>query len=104
MAAKKRKGLGAMSKPTPRREYADTPEELVAEIEARQADDQEQAPARPKAKITISIDADLADELKAAGDTLGRRAFPSASALAERGIRTELEKLRDEHNAGEPFS
>ena len=56
-----------------------------------------------KKKITISIDAELADELRAAADQLGRRAFPSTSAIAEGGIRHELERIRKEHNDGKPF-
>ena len=104
MAAKKRKGLGSASAPPPRREYANTPDELVEAVQAaREATPKPVEQSRPKAKITISIDAELADELKAAGDQLGRKAFPSASALAEQGIRSELEKLRAAQNGGDPF-
>ena len=62
---------------------------------AREAPPKPVEQSRPKAKITISIDVELADELKAAGDQLGRKVFPSASAIAEKGIRSELEKLRN---------
>lgn len=98
MAAKQRKGLGSMSTPSPRRGHADGPEELVEVA-------QTSTPAsRPKAKITISIDADLADKLRAAADQVPRKAFPSVSALAERGIRWEPEGLRDAHNDGQTFA
>jgi len=97
LATRKRKGLASASTPPRRREYADTPAELVEAVDAARGD------ARPKAKITVSIDAELADELKAAGDTHTRKQFPSVSALAERGIRAGLERLRADHNQGDPF-
>jgi len=83
------------------RDQVDTPEQLVEEVQAKR----EQAASRkpPKTKVTISIDQELADELRAANDQLGRAAFPSISAVFEKGGYAELERLREQHNGGKPF-
>jgi len=57
-----------------------------------------------KAKITISIDQALADELRLIWAELPQKHFPSISNVFERGGYAELDKLREKHNDGKPFS
>ena len=99
MAVKQRRSMVAASAPR-HREQADTVEELEAAVLAER---EKPAPKPPKTKVTISIDQALADELRAANDQLGRKAFPSISAIFEKGGYAELERLRTGHNDGKPF-
>ena len=57
-----------------------------------------------RSKATFDIDADLLDELRVASVMLPPEAVgASLSALAERALRRELQRLRDEFNRGRPF-
>lgn len=61
-------------------------------------------PAKRKERFTVQIDPDLVEELRNAAVYFlmaGERA--SVAGIAETAIRSELERLRDEHFDGAPF-
>lgn len=106
--AKQRRKLSATAAPRSV-EYANTPEELAAAIEARQAADQEpeqDEPAPSKAtteKATFTLPTELLAELRAMAVELPPKAFPSISGFAAEAIREAVEKARRDHNQGQPF-
>ena len=93
MTARKRKGLQSVSTVSEAKRLAQT----IAE--------EEQQPAKsPRSKITAQVASDVVRELRWASlmlapDQMGG----SMSAVVERALGRELERLREEHNEGKPF-
>lgn len=60
-------------------------------------------PAR-SARITVQVDADLAEQVRDAVMWLHKvDVHTTISAIAANGLRTELQRLADEHRDGAPF-
>lgn len=88
-----------------KREYANTPDELVEAVLERQAETEPAPPPEaPRVKMTISIDSDLLRELRVMASTLPPALFPSISGAIVEATRELVERMRHEHNEGEPFT
>lgn len=101
--SKPRKKLSAAATP---REMASTPAELEAAVLARREQQAEPTPQpeAPRVKMTISIDSDLLRELRVMASTLPPALFPSISGAIVEATRELVERMRREHNEGDPFT
>ena len=106
MIAKQRRSLTETTAPrdAAKIEYANTPEEVVAAVEARKAEEAARAePSQNVRKATLTLPADLLAELRAMSVELPPKAFPSISGFAAAAIREAVERARIDHNDGKPF-
>lgn len=104
--AKQRRSLTETTAPrdAAKIEYANTPEEVVAAVEARKAEEAARAePSQNVRKATLTLPADLLAELRAMSVELPPKAFPSISGFAAAAIREAVERARIDHNDGKPF-
>jgi len=105
--AKQRRSLTEATAPrdAAKIEYANTPEEVVAAVEARRKAE-ESAKAEPShnvRKATLTLPTELLAELRAMSVELPPKAFPSISGFAAAAIREAVERARIDHNDGKPF-